>query len=280
MSEIGTTIGLIAGAGRAPVLAAQGIKSRGHRLAVVALEDLASAEIKPLADVYRRAGLARPGAWIRALRAAGVKQAVLIGSARKADMYDRWRLLRFLPDWRAIKIWYFRIRKDRRDKALLLAVADELASEGIELVSSVEYCTEHLASEGLMTRTAPSAAAAGDIEFGWRIARACADNDIGQAIAVRERNIIAVEAVEGTDAMIRRAGELCRPGGWTMIKVARPNQDMRFDVPTIGPETIGNLKAARCGCLVVQAAKLLIIDKPQTLELADRLGIAVVGKTP
>jgi len=117
-----------------------------------------------------------------------------------------------------------------------------------------------------------------DIEFGWKIARASADLDIGQSLAVKERDILAVEAVEGTDAMIARAGELCKKGDWTMIKVARPKQDMRFDVPTVGPQTIKNLAAAKCHTLVVEAKKTLIADKPATLALADKLKIAIIGK--
>jgi hypothetical protein len=129
-----------------------------------------------------------------------------------------------------------------------------------------------------MTRAAPPTNVAEDVEFGWRIARSCADMDVGQSVAVKERDIIAVEAMEGTDAMIRRAGELCRVGGWTLVKVARSNQDMRFDVPTVGVSTIKNLKDAGCACLVLQANKTLIVDKPATLQLADKLGIAVIGK--
>ena len=110
------------------------------------------------------------------------------------------------------------------------------------------------------------------------IARASAALDIGQSIAVKDRAIIAVEAMEGTDAMIRRAGRVCRVGGWTLVKVARPKQDMRFDVPTVGPGTIRNLKDAKCICMVVEAGKTLIVDKSATLALADRLKIAVIGK--
>jgi hypothetical protein len=161
---------------------------------------------------------------------------------------------------------------------MLLAAADELKSEGIELVSSVKYCQEHLTSSGLMTQTPVPRGAQADVEFGWRIARASADLDIGQSIAVKECDIIAVEAMEGTDAMIRRAGRICRSGGWTLVKVARPDQDMRFDVPAVGPGTIRNLHDARCTCLVVQAGHMLIVDKPETLALADKLGIAVFGK--
>jgi len=129
-----------------------------------------------------------------------------------------------------------------------------------------------------MTRTPVPVAAAADVEFGFRIARASADLDIGQSLAVKECDIIAVEAMEGTDRMIQRAGELCRSGGWTMVKVARPEQDMRFDVPTVGPDTIRRLKECGAVCLVLEAARTLILDKPATLALADSLGIAVLGK--
>jgi UDP-2,3-diacylglucosamine hydrolase len=160
----------------------------------------------------------------------------------------------------------------------LLAVADELRNEGIELVSSVKYCEEHLADEGVMTETPIPRSVQEDVEFGWGIARASAGLDIGQSLAVKERDIIAVEAIEGTDSMIRRAGRLCRKGGWTLVKVARPKQDMRFDVPTVGPSTIRHLKDSKCICLVVEAGKTMIVDKPVTLALADKLKIAVVGK--
>jgi DUF1009 family protein len=272
-------VGLIAGMGRSPILVAQGIRACGRRLVVVGLRQAASERLRDLADEFHWAGVARLGRWIRLLKSAGVAQAVMIGGVPKSSIYTPWRLVRYIPDLRALRLFYGKVRKDRRDHALLLAVADELASEGIELMSSVEYCKEHLADEGLMTRRALPPEAQADVEFGWRIARASADLDIGQSVAVKERAIIAVEAMEGTDAMIVRAGQICRTGGWTLVKVARPRQDMRFDVPTIGPQTLRNLRDAGCTCLVLQAGKTLIVDKPVTLALADKLGIAVVGMT-
>ena len=270
-------VGLIAGHGRPPFLAANGIRAAGRRLVIVGLKGLASPWLMGRAEDSTWCGLARMGGWIRALRKWGVKEAVMIGSVRKREMYSPWRLLRYVPDLRSVRLWYFKVRKDKRDNAVLRAVAEELMNEGIELTSSVQYCAEHLASEGLMTRTPVPRGAEEDVKFGWRIAKASADLDIGQTLAVRERDIIAVEAMEGTDAMIRRAGRLCRAGGWTMVKVARSHQDMRFDVPTVGPGTLRNLKNSRCACLAVEAGRTLIVDKPATLELADQLGIAVIG---
>jgi len=271
-------VGLIAGSGRLPFLVAEGVRKSRRPLIVVGLRGATSPRLKDLADDFVWSGLTRLGGWIGAFRGRGVHEAVMIGGVRKREMYSPLRLLRYVPDARTARLWYFRVRKDKRDNAVLLAVADELQREGIELVSSVKYCQEHLADEGVMTRTPIPPGAEDDVEFGWRIARASADLDIGQSIAVKERDIIAVEAMEGTDAMIRRAGRVCRVGGWTMIKVARPKQDMRFDVPTVGPETIRNLKDAKCVCLVVEAGKTLIVDKAATLALADAMKIAVVGK--
>ena len=271
-------VGIIAGSGRLPFLVANGVRQQARPLVVVGLAGHASPRLKYLADQFAWASVTRPSKWISTLRRGGVHEAVMIGGVRKKAIYSPRRLLRYIPDLRAVRIWYFRLRKDKRDNAVLLAVADELRSEGIEMVSSVKYCTEHLADEGLMTKTPIPRAAERDVEFGWRIARASAELDIGQSIAVKERDIVAVEAMEGTDAMIRRAGRVCRVGGWTMVKVARPKQDMRFDVPTVGPNTISNLRDAKCICLVVETGRTLIVDKSTTLALADRVGIAVVGK--
>ncbi len=270
-------VGIIAGTGRAPFLVAEGVRAAGRSLSVVGLRGFASSRLADLADSFEWCGVTRIGRWIAALKKQGVREAVMIGGVRKRDMYSRMRLLQYIPDIRTARIWYVKVRKDKRDNAVLLAVADELKQEGIELVSCVKYCIEHLADEGLMNHIAVPNGVQGDVEFGWRIAKASADLDIGQAIAVRERDIIAVEAIEGTDAMIRRAGRLCRAGGWTLIKVARPKQDMRFDVPTVGPGTLRNLKDANCICLVVEAGRTLIVDKAATLELADRLKIAIIG---
>lgn len=280
MNAGGEPVGLIAGAGRLPVLIAEGIRRAGRPLVVVGLRGQADERVRELADSFAWVGLTRLSSWIRHLRRAGVRNAVMVGTVRKADMHSPLRVIRYLPDLRTARMWYRKLRHDKRDNAVLAAVADELASGGIELMASTEFCAEHLADEGLMTRTPVPRVAEEDVEFGFRIARGSAELDIGQSVAVRERDIIAVEAVEGTAEMIARAGRLCRRGGWTLVKVARPDQDMRFDVPAVGTETIDQLKSAGGVCLVLEAGRTLILDKPQTLAHADRCGIAVVGRRP
>jgi DUF1009 family protein len=202
----------------------------------------------------------------------------MVGRVSKKQIYTPWRLVKYLPDWRAVRIWYWRLRKmDKRNDTVLCAIADELASGGIILEDSTMHCKEHMATEGVMNQYQPPASVWEDITFGWEIVKQCGKLDIGQAIAVREREIIAVEAIEGTARMIERAGQLCKKGGWTLLKVSKPDQDLRFDVPCIGTDTIECLKKNGAKCVVVEKDKTIIIDKPETLALADKLGIAVVG---
>jgi UDP-2,3-diacylglucosamine hydrolase len=270
-------IAVIAGAGRLPELVAAGVIRSGSPLVVLGIGGFAGARLAGLADDFVRVGLLRVGGWIRAMRRRDVRRAVLVGSVRKGDMHASRRVFRRLPDLRTVRLWYRTLRGDRRDNAVLLALAEELQREGIELMDSTAFCSEHLAGVGVMTRTQPNKNARADAEFGFRIAQASAELDIGQSLAVRDLDILAVEAVEGTDAMIERAGALCPAGGWTLVKVARPNQDMRFDVPTVGPATLKHLADAGGRCLVLEAGRTLILDKLDTLKLADRLGIAVMG---
>jgi DUF1009 family protein len=196
---------------------------------------------------------------------------------KKARMYQPFRVFRQLPDWRAAVLWYRKLRHDKRNDAILSSVADELKNRGITLIDSTKFITQEMAAQGVMTRMKPTTTQEADIAFALPIVLRMGELDVGQSIAVKEREVIAVEAIEGTDAMIRRTGDLCRNGRWTLLKVAKPNQDMRFDVPTVGLLTIQNMKAAGATCLAVEAGKVILLDKPQLLEAADKAGIAVVG---
>ncbi len=277
MNHFPLRIGIVAGAGQFPFQVLDGARKAGCRVTVVGLRGLADPGLAPLADEFRWAGIARLGRWIRILRRARAGSVILAGSVQKSDMYARFRLLRYLPDWTSAKLWFFRLR-DKRNDAVLAAVADEFARHGIIMESCVKYSAENLAPEGVLTRRQPTDAQRRDAEFGWRIAKEIGRLDIGQSVAVKETEVVAVEAIEGTDRMIERAGSLVRNGGWTMVKTAKPNQDMRFDVPTIGPETIANLARCRAAALVIEAGKTVIIDRAQTLAAADRAGIVILSR--
>lgn len=273
-------LGLIAGEGEFPKLVARGVRAAGRGLVVVGLRGAADPALGALADRFCWRGIAQLGRWIRVFRKAGCREVVMAGRVRKVEMFGgpRWRqYLQHWPDLTSIRVWY-RHARDKRNDTLLGAVADEMARRGLLLIDSTRYCSEALAEAGPLTPHEPPARVLDDAAFGWPIAKEIARLDIGQSIAVKEREIIAVEAIEGTDQLIERAGELCRQGGWTLVKVAKPNQDMRFDVPTVGPHTIEKLHAARAAGLVIEAGKTLMLERERLLALARQHRIAVIGR--
>lgn len=280
MADGAPRLGLIAGQGVLPILVARGMRASGATVHAVGLRDQYDAELPACCDTFQTAGIAQLGRWVRLLKRAGATEAVMVGRVAKARMHDPLRLLRQLPDWRAINIWYRRLRHDHRNAALLAAVADELERSGVRLIDSTTHIAEHLAAPGVMGRVEPTADQRADIEFGWRLLTQLIGLDVGQSIAVRDRDVIAVEAVEGTDAMIDRAGALCRAKGWTLLKTASPDHDMRADVPSIGPATIERLAAAGAGAVAVGAGRVIMLDRPTVIETADRHGIALVGVEP
>jgi DUF1009 family protein len=276
----GTPLGLIAGEGEFPKLVARGARAAGRKVAVVALRGCADPALRELADRFCWRGIVQLGRWIRALKRFGCREVIMAGRVRKADMFagPRWlQWLQYLPDLTSIRVWYFRAR-DKRNDTLLGAVADEVQRRGLMLIDSTKYCPEALAPVGVLTPFEPPRLVLEDADFAWPLAKRIAALDIGQSLAVKEREIIAVEAIEGTDKLIERAGQLCPQGRWTLVKVAKRNQDMRFDVPTIGPQTIENLKRSRAAGLVVEAGKTLILERESVLALAAKYRIAVIGR--
>jgi DUF1009 family protein len=218
------------------------------------------------------------GRLIRLYKRAGVKRIVMAGKVHKANILHKpWKILKLLPDWRTVVWWYFRRRRDNRDDALLLSVLDEFARDGLIFDSALNLCPELLVNAGYLTQRKPTSRELADIEFGWDLAKKMGELDIGQSIAVRERAILAVEAIEGTDRAIQRAGEYCRAGGFVVVKVAKPQQDMRFDVPTVGCSTIETMHRAGGRVLAIEADKTIVLDREQTVALADRYGIVLVA---
>ncbi|MCA9285192.1 MAG: UDP-2,3-diacylglucosamine diphosphatase LpxI [Phycisphaerales bacterium] len=270
-------LGLIAGQGVLPILVAKGARSAGRPVACIGLRDQFDPGLPALCDRFDTAGIVQLGRWIRLLRRNGVREAVMVGRVAKARMHDPLRLFRQLPDWRAARLWYRRLRHDRRNAVLLAAVADELASEGITIIDSTTYIPNHLAPSGVIGSVRPSPAQRADIEFGWPLLAQTVELDIGQAIAVRDRDVLAVEAVEGTDAMIERAGALSRAKGWTLLKTAKSGHDRRADVPSVGIQTVERLAASGGGCLAIGAGQVILLDRPAVVAAADRSGIAIVG---
>jgi DUF1009 family protein len=273
-------LGLIAGEGELPRMVARNARAAGIPLVTVALRGWADPALREQSAVFRWHGIARLGGWIRTLKRAGCHEVVMVGRVKKSTMFagPRWlQWIQYVPDWTSVRLWYFRTR-DKRNDSLLRAVADELARHGLHMIDSTAWCPEALATAGVLTSFDVPARVRDDAEFAWPIARQIAGLDVGQAVTVKEREIIAVEAIEGTDKLIKRTGELCPAGGWTLVKIAKPDQDMRFDVPTIGPNTIENLKAAKAAGIVVEAGKTLIVEKEETLARANRYRIAVLGR--
>ena len=270
-------VGLIAGEGCLPMLVADGIRARGMRVACVGLYGCYDPELPSHCDEFRVAGVLQLGRWIRHLRRMGAHDAVMVGRVAKARFHQPFRMLRQIPDWRAARVYYLRARHDRRSPALLAAVADELLTGGVRLIDSTTHIADHMASAGVMGSVVPSPEVTRDVEFGWRVLLESSRLGIGQCIAVRDRDVLAVEAIEGTDAMVDRAGSLCRAGGWTMLKTAGPAHDMRADVPTIGVHTIERLARMRARAVALGAGRVILIDRPAVLAAADRAGIALIG---
>jgi DUF1009 family protein len=277
-----TAIGLIAGGGRLPIIVARGLREAGHPVHALGLARQYDPELPPLCSSFRQVGLLRIGSWARILGRIGVRYAIMVGKVDKARiMHDPLRLIRNIPDARTLVAWYrIKHRDDNRSHAVLAMIAEELDQSGIQLLDSTVPIADQMATPGVMTRTQPTKAQRADIEFVWPLLKEVLRLDIGQAISVRERDVIAVEAVEGTDAMIERTGALCKAHGWTLVKGARAGHDRRADVPTIGINTIKHLHAAGGRCLALAAGDVIMVDKPEVIDLADHLGVSVVGATP
>lgn len=277
IGKTGTKIGLLAGGGRFPITFAEKARSLGLPVVCVGIRECAAPELADMVDRFYWAGISRLGRMIRCFRREGVRQVVMAGKVQKATMHIAWRWLHYIPDWRTIRFFWSRKGKDNRDDSLLLGIIDEFAADGITFESALDLCPELLVRAGILTKRHPSRDEEADIAFGWELAKEMGRLDVGQSVAVKERTILAVEAIEGTDRAILRAGELCPKGRFTVVKVAKPQQDMRFDVPTVGAATIESLRQAGATVLAIEAGKTILLDAEQTVALADRYGITIVA---
>jgi UDP-2,3-diacylglucosamine hydrolase len=270
-------IGLLAGSGRFPILFAQAARERGLKVACVGIRYEASEALRNLCATYKSVGVSKLGAMIRAFKREGVRKIVMAGKVTKSVMYTPWRVIQLCPDARMLHMWYRTCRADKRDDSILLSVIAEFERDGMTFASALDYCPELLVKDGVLTRRLPTDAERKDIDFGWTLAKEMGRLDVGQSVAVKERAALAVEAIEGTDQCIARAGQLCRAGGWTLVKVAKPQQDMRFDVPASGLTTIENLHNSGARVLAIEAGKTIVIDQDDVVALANRYGMTIVA---
>ncbi|MBI2480823.1 MAG: UDP-2,3-diacylglucosamine diphosphatase LpxI [Planctomycetia bacterium] len=275
-------IGLIAGWGRYPIVVAEALRAQGCQIVCLGVAGHADPVLREMSDAYSDIGIAKLGGAIRYFRQQGVKRATMAGKFHKTLlMQAHWTKL--LPDWRALRTFFphfWSLTQDRKDDTLLRAVIGAFAEDGITFVPATEFIPEILVKAGHLTKRQPSRAELKDIEFGWKIAKKIGEVDIGQSVAVQGQAILAVEAIEGTDACIRRAGELCKGRGFTVVKVAKPKQDMRFDVPTIGKGTVESLVKAGARVLAIEADKTIFLDQAEVIDFADRHQLAIVALRP
>lgn len=261
--------GLIAGNGKFPFLVVEGARRAGVDLVVVAIREETDPRIASVAANVEWVGIGQLGKMISFFKKHNVKSAIMAGQVKHVQIFSG-----AMPDLRMVRMLWNLPR--RNTDALIGGVADEMAREGIELIDSTHFIKDQLASEGELTKRKPNGEEIQNIEYGLHIAGEIARLDLGQTIVVRSKACVAIEAMEGTDATIRRAGELAK-GKLTVVKVAKPDQDMRFDVPVVGVPTVEAMIDAGATCLSVTAGKTLIFDREEMVKLADKHKICVVG---
>ncbi len=261
--------GLIAGNGKFPFLVVEGARKQGASLAVVAIKEETNKQIETVAEKIVWIGIGQLGKMISFFKNEGVSKVIMAGQVKHVQIFSG-----ALPDLRMVKmLWNL---PQRNTDALIGGVAGEMGKEGIELIDSTYFIQDQLAPVGVLTKRKPDETERGNIEYGLRVGGEIARLDLGQTIVVRAKACVAVEAMEGTDACVKRAGELAK-GKLTVVKVAKPNQDMRFDVPVVGVPTIEQMVKAGATCLCLTARKTLIFDREEMLELANRNKISIIA---
>ncbi|MEL6894579.1 MAG: UDP-2,3-diacylglucosamine diphosphatase LpxI [Planctomycetota bacterium] len=280
-AENQSPIGLIAGWGRFPVQVAHAVVASGRPVVCVAITGHADRQLEYICDDVQWMGVGKLGGHQRYFRQFDVHTVTMAGKLFKSQLLFRGSvLLRHLPDWMCIKTLAPLLlgkKRDTRDDVLLTAVTNAYQNNGMNVKPATELAPQLLIDDGLLTHRPPSQRQQNDAEYGWRIAKQMGQMDIGQSIAVSDGTVIAVEAIEGTDACIQRAGKLCPRGGWTLIKTAKPQQDMRFDVPTIGTQTVDNVADGGGTCIVIESHRTIVVDREATIRRADHRGVAILA---
>ncbi|MCG8449199.1 MAG: UDP-2,3-diacylglucosamine diphosphatase LpxI [Pirellulales bacterium] len=279
-SEANAPIGLLAGWGEFPFAVARSLRGQGHRVAGVGILDHADPALADLCDEFGWIGLGGIGRAIRFFRRWGVTQATMAGKVHKMLLYQPGWWLKHRPDWTSLRAFYPQLLNgsaDRKDDTLLMGVVNAFAAHGITFGPATDFAPELLVEAGQIAGRRLTGRQQKDAEFGWQMAKSMGALDVGQCVCVKDQAVLAVEAIEGTDLCIRRAGELCRAGGFTVVKVAKPNQDMRFDVPTVGVQTLESIAAAGGKVLAVEADRTILLNRVEFCRAAVRLKISVVA---
>ena len=262
-------IGLIAGNGNFPIAFAMAAKQKGLQVIAVAHEGETLPELAQLVDAIFWVKVGQLGKIIKIFKDQGVVDVLMAGGIKKTHFFSGAR-----PDVRGMALLAKMVHK--KDDHLLRAVADELESEGIIVRESTLYLDSIIGQKGVLTKRKPTKAERRDIEFGWQMAKEIGRLDIGQTVVVKDQVILAVEAIEGTDEAIRRGGKLCGQGA-VVVKVCKPQQDLRFDLPAIGIQTIKSMSEVKASCLAVEAGKTIIIERETVIKDADRAGITIIA---
>ncbi len=273
-------VGLMAGWGEYPIIVAEALRRQACRVYCLGVVGHADPRLAEVCDDFRWIGLAKFGGAIRYFKRHRLGDAVMAGKIHKVVLFQRGGWMRHLPDLRTIRMFiphFLSRRKDCRDDSLLGAIVDEFAREGIRFGPPTDYAPELLVKQGRLTRRGPASRQWKDIEFGWKVAKELGRIDVGQSVVVKDQAVLAVEAIEGTDECIRRAGTLCPAGGFTVVKVAKPQQDMRFDVPTIGRRTLETMIQAGARVLAIEADRTIILEQTELIEFANRNKLAIVA---
>ena len=264
-----SSIGIIAGGGQFPRLFAESARNEGRRVVIAAHQGESSPELETVADSICWVKLGQLGRIIKFFRSEGVREVVFLGRITKTNIFRDVR-----PDLKGITLW--NKIDSRQDDSILRAVADAIEKEDIRVVESTLYLRHLLFPKGVLTRKRPSREQLDDIRIGWRNARAIGALDIGQCVVVRDRTVLAVEAIEGTDAAIKRGGSLCS-GQAVIVKVKKPDQDFRFDLPATGINTIRSMQSVNASVLAVEAGQSLLFDREEMIALADDCRMVIVG---
>ena len=276
-----TPIGLLAAWGRLPVVVADAVRRSGRPVVCLGVRGHARREhYDGLVDAFHWIGPSRLGKAIRLFRHHGVRRGTMAGKFHKVRLYAPGALWRYAPDLTGARAFYRHFLTpagDRRDDTLLGRIVEVFAEGGITMEPATDFAPELLVPEGLVAGRALTASQQADIAFGWRLAEQMGRLDVGQSVCVKGGAALAIEAIEGTDLCIRRAGELCRSGGFTVVKVAKPQQDMRFDVPTVGVKTLKTMHEAGGRVLAIEAGRTILLDPNEFTRFARRAGITVVA---